>query len=68
VEIIGFSDTPQAIRLLFPHTSLVVVVGYPGDYLVLGDGDQLLVFSDADWEQLKHKDYWKRLWLASTTS
>lgn len=70
VEIIGFSDSPQAIRLLFPHTSLVVAVGYSGDDLLVGDGDELFVFSDAQWrEQIKHEDrHWSRLWLASATS
>lgn len=58
VEIIGFSDSPQAVRLQFPHTSLAVVVGYPGDYLLLGDSDELLVFSGDEWqEQIKHNNY-----------
>lgn len=70
VEIIGFSDSPQAIRLLFPDTSLVVAVGYSGDDLLVGDGDEVFIFSAQEWrEQIRqgHHD-WTRLWLASATS
>lgn len=70
VEIIGFSDSPQAIRLLFPDTSLVMAVGYSGDDLLVGDGDDVFVFSAQEWqEQIRRGDHvWTRLWLASATS
>lgn len=70
VEIIGFSDSPQAIRLLFPHISLVVAVGYSGDNLLVGDGDEVFVFSAQEWrEQIKQGDHdWTRLGLFSATN
>lgn len=70
VEVIGFSDSPQAIRLLFPHTSLVVAVGYSGDDLLVGDGDDVFVFSAQEWqEQIRRGDHaWTRLWLSAATN
>jgi len=70
VEVIGFSDSPQAVRLLFPQTSLVVAVGYSGDDLLVGDGDDVFVFSAQEWqEQIRRGDHaWTRLWLASDAS
>lgn len=48
-EVSGDNHTPQAIRLLFPSATVIISLGYSGDELYIGDGDELLVFSDEQW-------------------
>ena len=72
VEIAGFQGTPQAIRLSFSGTEAVVATGYAGSGLLIGDGDELLVFSGQEWHDQNqnsvHKQAWERLWAASAAA
>ena len=53
-EIYGDSDTPQVFRLSFPSTVLIISLGYSGEKLFIGDGNDLLVFSEAQWQSSIH--------------
>jgi len=53
-EVLGRSDgrafSPQAIRLQFPGGSMVIAIGrHDGDVVIVGDGDELLIFPAAQW-------------------
>lgn len=67
VEVLGFWDSPQAVRFSFSDIAVVVAVGYSGDPLLVGDGDELLVFGDQEWPDRSntHDQPWERLWSAS---
>lgn len=51
-EIYGYVSSPQAIRLIFESAAIMISTGSAGPLerpLLLGDGDDLLVFDDASW-------------------
>ena len=66
VEVIGFQDSPQAVRLDFFGRDVVVAVGYGGSELWVGDGDDVLVFSGREWQSTKsvYGAEWQSLWQA----
>ena len=72
VEIAGFQGTPQAVRLSFSVAEVVVATGYAGSDLLIGDGDELLIFSGQEWHNQNqnsvHKQAWERLWAASAAA
>ena len=70
VEVIGLQRSPQALRLSFADTDVVIAIGYSGSDLLVGDGDDILVFSGQKWESQK-SSYgleWESLWRASVES
>lgn len=69
IEVIGLQDSPQAIRLVFPSAEVVIAIGYAGDELLVGDGDDLLIFSKREWQHQKssYGGEWKSLWTTSAT-
>ncbi|MGI4790115.1 MAG: hypothetical protein ACRYFS_14835 [Janthinobacterium lividum] len=74
VEVTGLQGTPQAIRLSFSDLDIVIAVGYAGSDptlsdLVIGDGDEILIFSEQDWNSHAntHKQVWETLWMISAT-
>ena len=70
VEVIGLQGSPQALRLSFASTDIVIAIGYSGSDLLVGDGDDILVFSGREWQSRK-SSYgleWESLWMASAAS
>ncbi len=69
VEALGFYDSPQAIRFSFSAAAIVVATGYSGNPLLVGDGDEILVFAGQEWPDRSntHEQAWERLWSASAT-
>lgn len=67
VAILGPGESPQAIRFAFASSAIVVAIGYSGDVLCLGDGDELLVFTEEEWAALTAEgpQPWHRLWSAA---
>ena len=60
-EVLGYtmagnSMSPQAITLQFANESIVIAVGItpgsPATLLSIGDGDEVLVFSEREWQSL----------------
>ena len=66
-EVVGLQGSPQAIQLSFSGTDVVIAIGYAGDDLLVGDGDDILVFSKWEWERQKsiHGLEWESIWTAS---
>ena len=69
-EVIGLQGSPQAVRFSFSGTDVVIAIGYAGDDLLVGDGDDVLVFSGREWKSQK-SSYgleWESLWITSMAS
>ena len=49
VEVYGIGQSPQAICLAFSSEKVVVSIGYSGEKPLVGDGDEILVFSYEQW-------------------
>lgn len=66
VGVIGFQGSPQAIRLDFFGEDVVVAVGYGGSELLVGDGDDVLIFSGREWQSTEsiYGAEWQSLWQA----
>ena len=64
VEVYGTENSPQLISFLFPCSVLRLAVGYSGDVILLGDGDEILVFSDEQWKNQVNglPENWALLW------
>jgi len=67
VEALGFWENPQAVRFSFSDMAIIVATGYSGSSLLIGDGDEILVFSNQEWPDRSntHDQAWERLWSAS---
>jgi len=50
VALPGERYSPQAVELQFPSGQAVIAVGMTAD-MSMGDGDEMLVFSEAEWKQ-----------------
>jgi hypothetical protein len=46
IEVYGTPTSPQLIRFALPSTLTVVAIGYSGETPLLGDGDEILLFSN----------------------
>ena len=68
VEVYGLAATPQAVRFAFSKSGIVVATGYAGEELIIGDGDELLAFSDSEWQSRGGRNLWSTLWTASSVS
>ena len=68
-EVIGLQGSPQAVRFSFSGTEVVIAIGYAGDDLLVGDGDDLLIFSKREWEhqESSYGREWEHLWTTSVT-
>jgi len=66
VEVLGIQGSPQAVHLSFGNAEVVVAVGYGGEEMLVGDGDDVLVFSEQEWQhkQSIHGGAWETLWTA----
>ena len=65
VEVLGLQGSPQAVRLSFSGTDIVAAVGYAGKAdLIVGDGDEVLIFSEHGWHVQKsgYGLEWESLW------
>ncbi len=58
IEVRGYSDIPQAIHLVLPSDTLVIITGLYYKTVTVGDSDEILVFHKADWPGTK----WGVLW------
>ena len=69
VEVIGFQGSPQAVRFSFSGAEVVIAIGYAGDDLLVGDGDDLLLFSKQEWQHQRssYGEEWEHLWANSAT-
>lgn len=68
-EVLGLQGSPQAVRFSFSGTEVVIAIGYAGDDLLVGDGDDLLLFSKQEWQRQKssYGGEWEHLWTTSAT-
>ena len=64
VEVYGIGAFPHLIRFIFASTKITVAIGYSGDPPLIGDGDEILVFSDDDWLRVQRTlpDEWTKIW------
>lgn len=56
LEVYGYPSNPQAVRLLFDSHAIMVTTGYADEVktrLLLADGDDLLVFGDESWRDMR---------------
>lgn len=68
IEVYGLGDSPQAIRFSFIKSDIVVATGYGGEDLMIGDGDDLLLFQDSEWQDRSGREAWPTLWTATAQS
>ncbi len=55
--------SPQAVSLVFGSAAVVIAVGMTGSEIYLGDGDEMLVFSETEWNSLQKLDVRGEEWL-----
>jgi hypothetical protein len=47
----GFQDVTYAVSVSFRSTTVVIAMGGGGDKVLLGDGDDVLIFEQSEWQR-----------------
>lgn len=51
IRVLGISHSPQAIEFSFPSSKIVISIGSTSGGITLSDGDELLIFSELEWQK-----------------